>query len=990
MKHLYERVKALSIALKSWTIVKETAITDIVHKQCGYKTDNTLPKVEEMTPFHGIWGGKRDDHYWFRFEVETEDLPDCDIKIEAKTQKEGWDLTNPQFIVYVDGEIVQGMDTNHCAFPISGGKHEVYLYAYTGTNVDDLLQLSVKIKYVNRYAERLYYDLFVPMDALRVMKANSKEYADTLLMLNEAYKKLDFITPRTPEFYSACKSASEWFEKKYYQGYCGKERTALSCVGQSHIDVAWLWAIPQTREKVQRSFATVLSLMDRFPEYIYMQSQPYLYEMLKEEAPTLYERLKQRVQEGRWEAEGGMFVEADCNMSSGESLVRQILLGKKFYKDEFNKETEILWLPDSFGFPATLPQIMKKAGLKALVTNKLSWNDTDVMPYDVFDWKGIDDTSVFTYFLTAKESTTQEGFTSCNAEVTAPYLTGTYERLQQKECSDEAIFAYGYGDGGGGPSEEFLQQLRRYSHGLPEVPFAKHDTLKNALLRVEKKARKSKRLPKWKGELYFQFHRGVYTSIANNKKNNRKAEILLHNIELYSTLANQLLGSELPEKWLKSAWKTVAINQFHDILPGTSVTLAHKQSEEQYNKLFVEGNALLNGYLSALAKNCGEYTVFNPNGFTTDGYVVENGKYKFVKNIPAFGFASVDFEESKKTVKVKTDALENTYYRLKFGKDGAIVSIFDKQAKREILKDSARLTAYEDRPQLFDSAEIRKFYKEKEYSPVLLEVQDIELGEKVGKRFTFKLENSLIVEDVCLYANSRRIDFDVKLDWKEEHSLLRALFPVDLNANSANCDIQFGRVERPTIENTSWQSAQFEFCAHKYVDISEGNYGVALMNDCKYGHSVTDNVLGLSLLRCHSLSSNYYDKGEHEMHYALYPHTGGLKDSDVVKESYLVNNPLLLVKGDGVEKNAYSFATCENNNVVLETVKPSEDGTGVIVRLYETENCRTKCKLHFANSFKKAYLCDLLENEEKELQRFGNTLTFSVKPFEIITMKIIF
>lgn len=990
MKHLAERVKALSNALHEWSVQKETPIKDILYKQCDYKKDNTLPQTADMLPFDGLWGGKRDDHYWFRFEIDAEELPDCDIKIEAKTQKTGWDLTNPQFIVYVDGKIVQGMDTNHCAFSVTSGKHVVYLYAYTGTNVEDLLQLSVNIKYINRSAEQLYYDLFVPMDALRVLKATSKEYADTLLMLNEAYKILDFITPRSEEFYAACKTASVWFEKKYYKGYCGKERVALACVGQSHIDVAWLWAIPQTREKVQRSFATVLALMDKFPEYVYMQSQPYLYEMLKDEAPAVYERLKQRVKEGRWEAEGGMFVEADCNMASGESLIRQITLGKKFYKDEFNKDTEVLWLPDSFGFPASLPQIMKKTGLKFLVTNKLSWNDTDVMPYDLFDWYGLDDSSVFAYFLTARESTSGEAYTSCNAEITAPYLTGTFDRVQQKECTDEAIFAYGYGDGGGGPSEEFLQMLRRYSYGLPEVPFAKHDLLKNALYRIERKSRKSKRLPKWKGELYFQFHRGVYTSIANNKKNNRKAEILLHNIELYSTIANQFSGMELSTEWLQSAWKTVAVNQFHDILPGTCVTQAHQQSEEDYQKLFIEGNALLTGYLASLVKYGDKYTVFNPNGFKTDGYVVENGKYKFVKNIPAFGFASVDFEESKKMIKVKSNALENDYYRLTFGKNGEIVNIFDKQAKREILNAHARLVVYEDRPQFFDSAEIRKFYKEKEYSPLLLSVEDIELGEKIGKRFTLKFENSLIVEDVCLYTNSRRIDFNVKLDWQEEHTLLRALFPLDLHTNVANCDIQFGRVERPTIENTSWQSAQFEFCAHKYVDISEGNYGVALMNDCKYGHSVTDNVLGLSLLRCHSLSSNYYDKGEHEMHYALYPHMGELQDSDVVKEAYLLNNPLLLVRGAAVEKNAYSFVTCENSNIVLETVKPSENGTGVIVRLYETENCRTKCKLHFANSFKKAHLCDLLENEEEELQGLYGTLTFSVKPFEIITIKIVF
>lgn len=989
MKHLAERVEVLNKALKEWAVVKETSITEILYKQCDYKKDNNLPPKGELLPFNGVWGGRRDDHYWFRFEVDAEALPDCDVEIEAKTERTGWDLTNPQFIAYVDGQNVQGMDTNHSAFFITPGKHIVYLYAYTGTNVDSPLQFFAKVRYTNRKAKKLYYDLYVPMDALVVMSENTKEYADTLLMLNAAYKKVDFITPRTAEFYDACEKASKWFEKNYYQKYCGKERTTLACVGESHIDVAWLWAIRQTREKVQRSFSTVLALMERYPEYLYMQSQPYLYEMLKEEDPAVYAKLKQRVDEGRWEAEGGMFVEVDCNMASGESLIRQIALGKKFYKDEFNKDSEVLWLPDSFGFPASLPQIMKKTGLKSLVTCKLSWNDEEQMPFDIFDWYGLDGSSVFTYFLTARQITSTERYTACNAEVDAPYLAGTYDRLQQKDCSDEAIFAYGYGDGGGGPSEEFLEKLRRYTYGVPSIPAAKMDTLKGSLQRIEKKARKSGRLPKWSGELALQFHRGTYTSIANNKKNNRKAEILLHNIEFYAAMAKQLLGVEYADKWLEKAWKLLLINQFHDILPGTSVEQAHRESEKEFETLFAEGNEVLKGYLTALAENYGgEYTVFNGNSFETDGYVVENGEYKYVKAIPPNGFAVRKPEAVKKGVSIKDNTLENKYYRLRFGKNGEIVSVYDKEAKREVLKAPARIVAYEDRQKFFESAEIRKFYKEKEYLPELLSMEDVCFGEKAGKRLTFKLENSVITQDVCLYTNSRRIDFDVNLDWKEEKTLLRTLFPIAVNAKMAISDVQFGRDEKPTTENTGWERARFEFCAHKYVDISEGNYGVALMNDCKYGYSATDNVLGLSLLRCHELSSNYFDKAKHQMTYVLYPHVGNLDNSDVVKEAYLLNNPLLLVKGNTTgENNASSFVSCDSNNVVIETIKATENG--YIIRLYEGKNCKTKVKLSFANDILKAYSCDMLDNEQKEILCKGNEIVLSVKPFEIVTVKVI-
>ena len=990
MKHLAERVEVLNRELKKWAVVKEEPIFDILYKQCDYKKDNNLPQKEELTLFQGVWGGKRDDHYWFRFELQAENLPDCDVEIDVKTELMNWDITNPQFIAYVDGEIVQGLDINHCAFSITPGKHIVYLYAYTGTNVDSTLQLFAHIRYTNKKAKKLYYDLLVPMESLSVMGKNTKEYADTLLMLNEAYKKLDFLTPGTAEFYDACEDVSAWFEKKYYKGYCGKERVVLAGVGQSHIDIAWLWAIRQTREKIQRSFATVLALMERYPEYCYMQSQPYLYEMLKEEAPALYEKLKQRVKEGRWETEGGMFVEADTNMSSGESLIRQIALGKKFYKEEFNTDTTILWLPDSFGFPASIPQIMKKTGLNALVTSKLSWNDMEKMPYDLFDWQGIDGSSVFTYFLTAKPIDSEDRYTACNADVNAPFLAGTYDRLQQKDCTNEAIFAYGFGDGGGGPSEEQLEKLRRYNRGVPAIPTVTIDTLKNSLQRVERKARKSGRLPQWKGELALQFHRGTYTSVSNNKKNNRKAEVLLHNIELYASIAKQLLGVDYAEKWLEKAWRVVLINQFHDILPGTCVEQAHRESDKEYQEFFAEGNQVLDKYLTVLSENFGNgYTIFNPNAFEASGYILEDGEYKYVKAVPANGFISRMPEKVKNGVSVKQNGLENKYYRLRFGKNGEIVSIYDKQAQREVLKAPAKLVAYEDRSLWFESAEIRRFYKEKEYFPTLLAMEDVRYGEKAGKKLTFRLGSSIITQDVCLYTNSRRIDFDVTLDWKEEKTLLRTLFPIDVNTQMVKSDIQFAHDEKPTSENTDWERARFEFCAHKYVDVSEGNYGVALMNDCKYGYSATDNVLGLSLLRCHELSSNYIDKAKHQMTYVLYPHIGDLGHSDVLQQAYLLNNPFTFIKTEASKSGkGYSFVSSDADNVVVETIKQSEDGVGYIVRLYESANCKTKCTLTLGKYIEKAYICDMLETPEKQVLIDGNEIHLTLKPFEIVTIKL--
>lgn len=989
MKHIEERVQAFINFLKEKMRVKVVEIDSIFYKECEYKQNNCLPNRKDMISFQGVWGGKRDAHAWFSFDIEIEDLEGCYAEVEAKTNKEGWDLSNPQFLVYLDGEIQQGLDTNHCAFFVPTGTHTVYLYAYTGTNVDEILPFTARVIYTNKSVEKLYYDLEVGYKGILLCEKNTKDYVDALLALNEACKKLDLLEPNVDKFYMACEKVSQWIRKHFYK--YEKNQPLLACVGQTHIDVAWLWTIRQTREKVQRSFATVLALMEKYPNYIFLASQPYLYEMIKEEAPALYERVKERVQEGRWETEGAMFVEADCNMSSGESLIRQIALGKKFFKEEFGVDSKVLWLPDSFGFPATLPQIMRKTGVDTLVTNKLSWNDVNQMPYDIFEWYGIDNSKVFAYFLTGKDKTNYERYTSCNCDATPAFFAGTYDRLQQKELTNEAIFTYGYGDGGGGPSKEFLENLERGKYGIPGLPQTHNDTLRNSLQRIEKKSRKTGRLPKWRGELYFEFHRGVYSSLALNKKNNRVAEGMLHNIEAYSAMAEQLLGFEYPSVWLAKAWKTVLINQFHDILPGTSVAEAHVQSDSEYAELFVEGNEILKERINALAKNSSNNIVFNTNGFAVSGYVSLQGEYRFVENIPAYGFKTVSFTPEKKNVRVQSRVMENEFYRVKFNAVYEIVSIYDKAEQREVLKGVAGLRLYEDRPLQFDSAELRACYKEKAYVPKFQSVEDVCYGEKKGKRIVYQIGKSTITQEVCLYARSRRIDFDTKVDWQEERVVLRALFPIDINASCSTSDIQFGKVQRPTTENTSWEKAKFEYCAHKYIDISEGDYGVALMNDCKYGHSATGNVLGITLLRCHQLSANYKDKGFHSFTYSLYPHKGALNASDVEEQAYILNNPLICVESSEktIERSEFSFVQCDNSNVMIETVKKAEDGRGYIIRLYETNNSRVNCTLTFAKQLHKAYACDMLENLEDELFVKDKKINVGLKPFEVSTIRVI-
>lgn len=993
MNQLSERIRALECALKEKISRKSVRISDITYLQCDYKTNNDLPPRSEMKRLEGFWGGKRDTHYWFAFDVEVEKISDLFAEIEVSTGKEGWDLTNPQFLVYLDGKIVQGMDTNHTRFDVSAGMHSVYLYAYTGTNVDDPLSLGVRLIYSDPKAESLYYDLKAAFAGVELLDKNTKEYTDALVAINSAYTNIDFLSPDDKIFAESVADAGKYINDKFY-GQFADTGVRLDCIGQTHLDIAWLWSIRQAKEKAQRSFATALSLIDKYPDFTFIASQPYLYETVSKEAPELYERIKNGVKNLRLEAEGGMYVQADCNIPSGESLIRQIAFGKRYFKEELGVDSEVLWLPDSFGFPASLPQILKKTGIKSLVTNKLSWNDTNEMPYDVFMWRGIDSSEVFTCFLTAKSKLTKERYTTCNADATPDFFVGTYERFKQKELTDEILFTYGYGDGGGGPTKEFIENIRRAAKGIPGVPKTIHKTLKNSLAEIKKKAVASEVLPIWKGELYFEFHRGVYTSIAFNKKNNRKSEILLHNAELWSSIAEKLLKREYPSAELKELWKKLLVNQFHDILPGTCVAEALDDSDRDYAEIFEKGENLLAASVEELAKASGsENVVFNSNGFNADGYVCIDGKYKLVKGVGAFGFGKAEFIGKENGVTVGKNHIENGFVKVSFGEDGFICGIYDKRANREILKAPAELLLYEDRPLFFDSAELREWYKVKSYKPHKVSISDFTEGERAGKTVVYEIGNSRIMQKICLYGDSARIDFDTEVDWREKRFVLRAIFPLDINAEYATGDVQFGNVRRSTATNTSWERAKFEYCAHKYVDVSEGNYGVAVLNDCKYGYSSDGNVIGLTLLRCHQLSAEYKDNGIHNFSYAFYPHDCAFASSDVVRQAYLFNNPMFCLKG-GANKGdaaAYSDVTCDNDNVMIETLKKADDGSGYIIRLYETSNCRSECRLTFARHAKKVYLCDMLENIERTLSgEKASEVIFTIKPYEILTLKVLY
>ncbi len=971
--------------------------------QCEYKQSEEMPSGDEAwrTFENGQrWGEKIDSHYWFHKKITTDYE---NMYLSVKTGREGqWDVCNPQFMVYADGELIQGMDVNHTEVLLNDKRtYDIYLYAYSGMK-EGPVDFVVTLKKYDDAARKLYYDIKVPYDVCMLHDSDEKVYIDIFSYLDNTVNLIDFRERNTEAYNSSVKLALDYIETEFYGKFCSEEKCEATavCIGHTHIDVAWLWTLAQTREKVLRSFATVIKLMKQFPEYKFMSSQAQLYKYVKEQSPELYADIKEMVRLGRWEVEGAMWVEADCNLSSGESLVRQIIFGKKFFKDEFDVDSKILWLPDVFGYSAALPQILIKSGVTKFVTSKISWSETNKMPYDTFMWQGIDGTEILSYFLTAQDKNMNGkpvNHTFYNAKLTPTQTQGAWDRYQNKDINDEVLITYGYGDGGGGPTEEMLETGRRLEKGIPGCVVAKFDTATEFLNRLEEKVMGNKNLPKWVGELYLELHRGTYTSMAKNKKYNRSCEFLYQTAETAASINKTLCNAEYPKQDLNNGWEIILLNQFHDIIPGSSIKEVYADSHRQYEEITALGNKILDNALENIAKNIktdGGILVYNPLSFKNSGIVSLNGKKFFVSDIPAKGYKVLKNIKAECSVTVEGNTIENKFFRVTL--NGAdIISIYDKINEREVVKKGMKanvLRAFEDYPRCYDNWEITSYYKDK-----MWEVNDVEgieafndgvcAGIKIKRRFL----DSIIIQKICLYDSIPRIDFDTYIDWKQSHIILKALFPVDVHTSKATYDIQFGTVERPTHSNTSWDSAKFEVCAHKFADVSENGYGVSLMNDCKYGYSVEGSDMSLTLLKSGTYPNPDADKCEHSFVYSLYPHSGNYQQGNTVKEAYSLNVPMYAVeieKQDGTLPEEYSFVSCSSKNVIVETVKAAENDNGTVLRMYEAEGTRTKFRLDFGFDVSKCYITDLPENKLDEVTVTDNTLELEIKPFEIITLLV--
>jgi len=1002
----FDKVNVLCKKLEELSVTPAGDLGPIEWVACGYKT-GTTPPAEGWEPFvPGTRPQGVDAHRWFRLRFKApEAQPDKSLYFRLITGREGgWDATNPQALVYVNGRTVQGMDVNHTMMNLTPGEDvDMYIYFYLGM-IDQPMDFIPSLVWVDDRIEKTYYDLSVPLAASRLLNKNTSEYVTTMKCLEQGANRLVMWPEYSEAFYAGLAAASQYMQEEFYEKVCGKSDALVNCIGHTHIDVAWRWTLAQTVEKSQRSFATVIELMRLYPEYTFMSSQPQLYKYVKEEDPALYEEIKKKVAEGRWEVEGAMWLEADCNLISGESFVRQIVHGKKFMKDEFGVDSKTLWLPDVFGYSAAMPQILKKCGVQNFVTSKISWNETNTLPYDTFMWEGIDGTEIFTNFITAQNANPNhatDNFTTYVGDITPSMVLGAWDRYQQKEYSNEAVVTFGYGDGGGGPTRQMLERYRRLQYGLPGLPKARmansadwlNDTRKN----FEENAALLQRLPRWVGELYLEFHRGTYTSMAKNKKNNRKSEFALQQAEALCAADALLNGGDTHDAELYNAWEVVLRNQFHDIIPGSSIFEVYEDSDKEYAGVMATADAVRDEKLASLQANVktdGGVFVYNPLGFARKAQVVVDGKTVETEEIPALGWTVVKAEEKPCRVEISGSRISNDYYDITLDAAGRIEKLYDKRFDRDVLLPGQKgneIQIFEDFPRQYDNWEITNYYKQKktvlEDAPVITPVVD---GARAGFKIERKFLSSTICQTMWLYSENERIDFETDLDWHEEHMLMKAAFPVDVHASRATYEIQFGNLERPTHENTSWDKAKFEVCAHKWADLSENGYGVSILSESKYGFNTEGSTMKITMLKCGTEPNPQADKGLHHFTYALLPHAGDYRAS-TVHEAYALNCPAIvspIAAQDGRLPETFSLVTCDKENVIIDTAKPAYDGTGLVVRMYDAFDRRATAHLTPGFSFETAVLCDMLENELEELPVENGVITVPVKNFEIVTLKI--
>jgi alpha-mannosidase len=956
--------------------------------------------------------------------------------------RDGGDST-AETLLYVDGELLQGIDIWHedAWLPpeiTARGRAHLALKVWSGVlGVPDQRRFRVaELGLIDADAEGLYHLALALHGAVQQLDANDLRRARVLALLDGALRTLDWTAPRSESFYGSVAEAHAALRAGVDALAERRElKPHVVGVGHAHIDMAWLWRLAHSREKAAHTFATALHLQRQYPEYRFMHSSPQLYEYVRRDYPELFAKVKAAIAAGTWEITGGMWVESDINLVAGESLIRQFLHGTRYMRAEFGVESRLLWLPDVFGYSAALPQIARGCGMEYFLTSKLSWSQVNRFPHDTFRWRGIDGTELLTHFITTPEQGSR--IYTYNGEFRPADVKGIWDNYRQKDVNDELLMLFGWGDGGGGPTREQLESARALTN-LPGLPSVSHGRGEDYFARLAERVA-GQELPVWDGELYLEYHRGTYTSQAATKRANRKSELLYHDAEWLCALADVLSGERrYPHAALDEGWKLILLNQFHDILPGSSIRQVYEDSAADYERVRAIGLAALNGAGERLARAVrapdGGLLALNSLAFARGGLVslpwspeldgrsvqladgtpapaqavVEAGERRLliaVDEVPPLGYRVLPWTSARPRptppLAVAPRLLESPFWRIALDERGQIVSLWDKAAGREVIAPGGRanvLQAFTDKPMAFDAWDIDIFYQDQQREVGdLIEAAVEEAGPVRGAlRLSWRFHESVITQRLTIYAHDPRIDFRTEVEWRERQVLLKAAFPLNVRTTRATYDIQFGQVERPTHWNTSWDVARFEVPAHKWADLSEGNYGVALLNDCKYGYDARDNVLRLTLIKSPVRPDPEADQGRHVFTYSLLPHQGDWRAGGVLRAGYDLNVPLLASpvapRPDGPLPPRFALAETDAPSAIVETVKRAEDEPDAwVVRVYESAQFRLPAvRLRFGRPLCRAQAVNMVEREPAELPVDGDTLSFALAPYEVKTFKVWF
>ncbi|MFE4713290.1 alpha-mannosidase [Paenibacillus sp. NPDC056722] len=976
----------------------------------GFMTKDQL-FIHEMDgqPFQSItpgqhWGEKW-GYGWFRSTVVVPE------EANGKRLVAMFDFGS-EATVYINGIVSGAKDLNHHYLTLTrsaktGEQFEIVAEAYAGHADSRPIFGNSQLCIFEEEVYQFFIDLECLYDLRNHLDPKSLRVAEIDRGLTQVFATID-LTLRQDLLGENVKQCRKIMEP-LLACVNGSTAPTLYLMGQSHLDIAWLWPIAETERKIARTMSNQLALMNEYPEYRYTQSQPYLFQTVKTLYPELYDRIKQAVKEGQIIPEGSMWVEPDTNLPSGESLIRQALHGKRFFKEEFGVDNEMLWLPDVFGYAGNLPQIMQGCGIKYFASTKLFGtydNIADPFPHNTFMWEGIDGSQVLTHLMNYGDY--------YPIRINPSFLIDQWNDRVQLEGISTRLTQFGHGDGGGGSNRDDIEFMRRLGN-LEGVPKTKHGS---PIEFFEDQIEKGIPDAKYVGELYYPAHRGTYTTQAIIKKLNRKAEIGFRELELWETAAVLLNNRTYPHEELDRLWKILLLHQFHDILPGSSIHRVHEEAQIELKKLNENVYDMASDARDALTDDdVSRVTVFNslswrrkelvalPAG--VQGIADENGTVLPVQlhegvhytevEAPSMGWSTYKVESevadvsAASTIIATESHLENEWISIEINEQGEFTRIFDKETGMEWAADHCNvMRMYRDQNSDFDAWEIDRRYR---LAPIELNATAKVSVTANGPLFANirverELNHSTMIQDIRLRAGSRRVEFHTTVHWREKNKLLKVDFPVRVHTNESLQEIQFGYAKRPNHASRPHDADRYEVVQHKWSALAEANRGFALLNDCKYGISVNDNTMSLTLLRAPTWPDETSDQGEHHFTYGFTFWNGAFMDSPVVQEAYELNYPVSLASGGSQE--GQSLLSIDQANVIAETVKIAEDGSGdFIVRLYESKGASVASKLHIGLSVAAVHEANMLEEKNGEIPyEGGGDVLLQFRPFEVKTIRL--